>query len=93
MIPPPVERCPSQDDGWGEFAWLSWYGRLLRSGRRLDCSASFFWSHSGRATQADPGEKRDTAKTSNTRGTDSQKELDLNMPNREDNPITYTTCW
>ncbi|MBB4232876.1 hypothetical protein GGD56_006775 [Rhizobium mongolense] len=35
-------------------------------GRRLDCSASFFWSHSGRTTQADPGEKRDTAKTSIT---------------------------
>ena len=76
---------------------MSWYGRLLRSGRRLgrrlDCSASFFWSHSGRATQADPGEKRDTAKTSITIATDSQKVLDLTTPNREDNPQRPVVCF
>ncbi len=35
----------------------------------------------------DPGEKRDTAKTSITVATDSQKVFDLTTPNREDNPI------
>jgi hypothetical protein len=62
-------------------------GRILRSGRRLDCSAPFFWSHNGRAIKAEPGEKRDTAKTSITIGADSQKVLDLTTPNREDNAL------
>jgi hypothetical protein len=63
-------------------------GRILRSGRRLDCSAPFFWSHNGRATKAEPGEKRDTAKTSITIGADSQKVLDLTTPNREEKTTT-----
>jgi hypothetical protein len=44
---------------------------------------------SGGVHRADPGEKRDTAKGINHQRVDSQKELDLNMPNREDDPIDW----
>ena len=80
------QGCPRM----GGFAGLS-VTSALRSARRLDCSAPSFWSHHGRANRADPGEKRDTAKGINHQRVDSQKELDLNMPNKEDNPI-YNRC-
>jgi len=37
---PAVERCPSRDDGWGEFACPLGPAVAWRQGRPKDCSAS-----------------------------------------------------